>query len=180
MKKDRGSPYPAWAVLMAFATFAALSAYLGFEPGMRSASNFLSFVKSMVGLLPPAFLLVGLFNAWVKRETVEKHLGKDSGVMGYFWAIVLAGTMVGGLYVALPLCVVLQRKGASLGILLTFLNAAAVCRVPMTIFEASFLGIGFTVIRFAASIPLVILTARAISSWLGEDFRITGSAGRKS
>ena len=146
MKKDRGSPFPAWAVLIAFAIFAALSAYLGFEPGTRSASSFLSFVKSMTGLLPPAFLLVGLFNVWVRRETVEKHLGKDSGVRGYFWAIVLAGTMVGGIYVALPLCVVLQRKGASLGVLLTFLNAAAICRVPMTIFEASFLGVGFTVI----------------------------------
>ena len=47
-----------------------------------------------------------------------------------------------------------------------------ISRIPMTIFEASFLGIGFTLIRFVISIPLVILIAWAMSLWLGEDFRI--------
>ena len=56
--------------------------------------------------------------------------------------------------------------------ILTFLNASMISRIPMTIFEASFLGIGFTLIRFAISIPLVILIAWAMSLWLGEDFRI--------
>jgi len=163
--------------LALFGIFAALSWYLGYEPGIRSAENLVSFTRSMAGLLPPAFLLVGLFNSWVKRETVENNLGKDSGARGYFWAIVLAGTMVGGIFVALPLCLVLQRKGASLGVLFTFLNAAAICRVPMTIFEASFLGISFTIMRFAVSIPLVILVARLMASWLGEDFRIRDGSG---
>ena len=167
--KKAGSPPFSWLVFAVFAVFAVLSGYLGYGPGIRSAENFISFTRSMAGLLPPAFLLVGLFNAWVRRETVESNLGKDSGARGYFWAIVLAGTMVGGLFVALPLCLVLQRKGASLGILLTFLNAAAICRVPMTIFEASFLGVPFTLIRFAVSIPLIILSARLMASWLGEE-----------
>ncbi len=39
---------------------------------------------------------MGLFEVWVKRETVEKHLGEGSGFKGHLWAIVLASTMGGG------------------------------------------------------------------------------------
>jgi uncharacterized membrane protein YraQ (UPF0718 family) len=80
---------------------------------------------------------------------------------------------VGGLFVALPLCLVLQKKGASMKVILTFLNASMICRIPMTVFEASFLGVGFTIVRFAVSIPLLILIAWGMSSWLGEGFRIS-------
>jgi len=170
---DKKSALPFWIVsLLGFVAFVVLSAFLGFEPGKMCGVNFLGFARTMAGLLPPTFLLVGLFHAWVRRETVEKHMGSESGAQGYFWAIVLAGTIVGGLFVALPLCLVLQKKGASMKVILTFLNASMISRIPMTIFEASFLGLGFTVIRFAISIPMVILIAWGMSLWLGEDFRI--------
>ncbi|MDO9507765.1 MAG: permease [Thermovirgaceae bacterium] len=166
-----------WGV---FALFFAYSIIAGYEPGLKSGENLLSFTKTMAGILPPAFLLVGLFNAWVKREVVERYLGKGSGVKGYLWAIILAGTMVGGLFVALPLCHVLRKKGASLGVVFTFLNASAICRVPMTIFEASFLGLEFTLIRFAVSIPLLILAARMMALWLGEDFEISEGISKRA
>jgi len=43
---------------------------------------------------------------------------------------------------------------------------AAVCRIPMTVFEASFLGLKFTLIRYAVSLPLVILTSVALGRYL--------------
>ena len=156
-----------------FAAFSLFSLYSDYGPGLRSVDNLISFTVTMAGILPPAFLLVGLFNAWVKREVVERHLGEEAGFKGYLWATVLAGTMVGGLFVAFPLCHVLRKKGASLAVVFTFLNASAICRVPMTIFEASFLGPKFTIIRYAVSIPLIILSARLMASWLGEGFAIS-------
>ena len=57
-----------------------------------------------------------------------------------------------------------------MGIVLAYLGGSAVCRVPMTIFEASFLGIKFSLIRLGVSIPLVILT----SMWLGSYLERTG------
>ena len=171
--KNGGSFIRNGAVCGAFALFYLFSLHYGYEPGLKSGENLLSFLKTMLGTLPPAFLLVGLFNVWVKREAVERHLGKESGVRGYLSAILLSGTMVGGLFVAFPICHVLRRKGASLAVVFTFLNASAICRVPMTIFEASFLGLRFTLIRFAVSLPLIILTARMMALWLGEDFEIS-------
>ena len=176
--KNRGSFILTAAACGAFALLYLFSLHYGYEPGLKSGENLLSFLKTMLGILPPAFLLVGLFNAWVKRESVERHMGKESGIRGYLWAILLAGTMVGGLFVAFPLCQVLRRKGASLALVFTFLNASAICRVPMTIFEASFLGLRFTLIRFAVSLPLIILTARMMALWLGEDFEISEGASK--
>ena len=104
-----------------------------------------------------------LFEVWVKKKSVEKHLGKDSGPIGYIWAVFLAGTTVGGLYVAFPVAYSLFKKGAKLGVIFTYIGASAICRIPMTIFESSFMGIKFSLIRLLVSIPLVILS----SVWLG-------------
>jgi len=168
----RGKLIRACLLYGGFGFFSLFSIYSGYEPGLRSVDNLVSFTVSMAGILPPAFLMVGLFNAWVKRDVVEKHLGEEAGFMSYLWAIILAGTMVGGLFVAFPLCHVLRKKGASLAVIFTFLNASAICRVPMTIFEASFLGPEFTFIRYAVSIPLIMLSARLMAAWLGEGFVI--------
>ncbi len=153
-------------ILAGFLLFVVISIFTGFAPGQRSGLNLLSFLKEMAGVLPPAFILIGLFEVWVKREVIERHLGEESGVKGYFWAFLLAGTMVGGLYVTLPLCYILQKKGASLDILFTFINASAICRIPMTLFEISFLGIPFTVIRYMVSLPLLTLVAILMAKYL--------------
>ena len=136
---------------------------IGFKPGKQIGHNFISFSIEMLKLLPCAFILIGLFEVWVKKESVEKHLGKDSGMLSYIWIILLAGTTIGGLYVAFPVAYSLFKKGATLSVIFTYIGASAICRIPMTIFESSFMGIKFSLIRLIVSIPLVILS----SIWLG-------------
>ena len=120
----------------------------------------------MLKILPCAFILIGLFEVWVKRKTVETHLGEESGIRGYLWAVLLAGTTVGGLYVAFPIAYSLYGKGAKLSIIFTYIGASAICRVPMTIFEASFMGIKFSIIRLFVSIPLVIVGSMLLGNYL--------------
>ncbi|MBU1343986.1 MAG: permease [Proteobacteria bacterium] len=146
-----------------------ISGFLGFDPGRQVGQNFLTFAVSMLKLLPLAFLMIGLFEVWIKSETVEKHLGKASGVIGHLWAIVLAGMVVGPLYVALPVANALREKGAGTGVIFTYLGASAVCRVPMAIFETSFLGIKFTAIRFLVSLPLILMTSIILERYLEQN-----------
>ena len=120
----------------------------------------------MLKILPCAFILIGLFEVWVKRETVEKHFGDESGIRGYLWGILLAGTSVGGLYVSFPVAYSLYNKGAKLSIIFTYISASGICRIPMTIFEASFIGIKFTIIRFLVSLPLVIISSILLGNYL--------------
>ncbi len=121
--------------------------------------NFYSFFLTMVKFVPAVFLLIGLFEVWVDKELIEKHLGENSSLLSYLWAIILASTTVGGLYVAFPVAASLYRKGASPRIIFSYIGTAAICRIPMTLFEASYVGVYFTAIRWGISIPLVIISS---------------------
>ena len=161
--------------IAAYILFLIISFAFGFNPGKEIGYNFLSFSVEMLKILPAAFILIGLFEVWVKKETVEKHLGEGSGIRGYVWAILLAGTTVGGLYVAFPVAYALYSKGAKLSVIFTYIGAAAICRVPMAIFEASFLGIKFTVIRLLVSLPLVVIASILLQYYLKKrNYEITG------
>lgn len=146
--------------------FIVLSLRLRYGPGIEIGRNFIMFSVEMFKVLPCAFLIIGLFEVWVKRTTVEKHLGHGSGLKGHIWAIVLAGTTVGGLYVSFPVAYSLYNKGARLSVIFTYVGASAICRIPMTVFEASFLGLKFSVVRLLVSVPLVILSSIMLGNHL--------------
>ena len=94
-------------------------------------------------------------------------------IRGYIWAVLLASTTVGGLYVAFPVAYSLYNKGAKLSIIFTYIGASAICRVPMTIFEASFMGIKFSAIRLLVSLPLVIISSILLGDYLEKrDYKI--------
>ena len=164
MKAARRHP---WSVSMGavFLLFVLSSLVAGFAPGKEMGRTFLMFFIQMLKVLPCVFVLIGLFDVWVKTKTVERHLGQGSGLGSYVWSVLLAGGTVGGLHVALPVAHALYKKRARLGVVLAFLSASGVCRIPMALFEASFLGWKFTAVRFAVSLPLVLLTSAAIGSW---------------
>ena len=148
--------------------FLVVSLILGFNPGKEIGRNFVSFSLDMLKILPGAFILIGLFEVWVKRETIEKHLGEESGIRGYIWAVLLGGTTVGGLYLAFPVAYSLYSKGAKLSVIFTYIGASAICRVPMAIFEASFLWIKFTAIRLLVSLPLVVVASMLLGEYLAK------------
>lgn len=153
-------------VISAFIIFVSLSLILNYSTGLKIGINFTSFSIEMLKVLPCAFILIGLFEVWVKKETVKKHLGEDSGFKGFIWAVILASTTVGGIYVALPVAYSLYNKGAKFSIIFTYIGASAICRIPMTIMEASFLGIEFTLIRFFVSLPLIIISSIIFGNYL--------------
>lgn len=165
-QKKKRKPIPQIVIIVAYLVFLGISFFIGFEPGKQVGLNFFTFALAMLKIVPFAFILIGLFEVWVKREIVEKHLGEESGLKGYLWAIVLAGTIVGPLYVALPIAYSLHKKGAKFGVIFTYVGASAICRVPMATFEASFLGIKFTAIRLLVSLPLVIVTSMMLGKYL--------------
>ncbi|MDF2952791.1 MAG: putative membrane protein YraQ [Thermodesulfobacterium sp.] len=152
--------------ISAYIAFILFSFITGFDPGKQIGENFVTFSVDMLKILPCAFILIGLFEVWVKKETVEKHFGKEAGMRGYMWVVLLASTTVGGLYVAFPVAYSLYNKGAKLSVIFTYIGASAICRVPMTIFEASFMGIKFSSIRLLVSLPLVIISSILLGDYL--------------
>ena len=156
------------AYISIYFLFLAVSFVLRYNPGKEIGFNFVSFLLYMLKILPCAFILIGLFEVWVKKEVIEKHLGEESGIRGYAWVILLAGTIAGGLLVAFPIAYSLYNKGAKLSIVFTYIGAAAICRIPMTLYEASFMGVKFTMIRLLFSLPLVIITSILLEKYLSK------------
>ena len=140
--------------------------FVDHEAGISIGKNLLEYSWFMVSILPLVFILISLFDVWIEREKIERHLGEGGGVLSYLWILLLGATTVGPMLVSLPVAAALFRKGARLEIIFTYLGAASVCRIPMTLFEASCIGVKFTIIRYAVAIPLIIIMAKLFAAFL--------------
>lgn len=101
----------------------------------------------MLSVIPPIFILLGLLDVWVKRETMVKYMGVGSGFVGIALAFFLGSAAAGPLYAAFPVAGVLLKKGSSLSNVLIMLGAWSTTKIPMLLFEVSSMGAKFTVIR---------------------------------
>lgn len=170
MKKDSEKNIVRRIIFIIFTIFIGVSFFLNFTPGEVIAGNFASYALNMLKIVPFVFILIGLFDVWIDKKTIQKHLGKDGGMKSFFWVFILAAPMAGGLLPALPIGYELHRKGARYTVVLAFLGAVSIGRVPMILFESTFLGWKFSLVRLIVSIPLVLLTAGVI----GRHFDKTG------
>ena len=142
-----------------FLVFAVVSVVSKFDMGIELLKSYWEYVKFILAIMPGVFLLIGLFKVWVKNETIGKHMGEKSGIRGILLAIVLSFTCIGGLFAALPISKQLYDKGSRLSVIFIYRGASCVCRIPMTLWEASMLGMNFTLLRYAVSIPLIIISS---------------------
>lgn len=126
-------------------------------------------VATLLSILPPVLLLIGLFDAWIPRERVAPHLGEGSGVKGVILALLLGAGSAGPLYVAFPVAEVLIRKGASIRNIFIFIGSWSTLRLPMILFELDNMGYAFGLSRYAASFVGVLLMAFLTDRILGKD-----------
>ncbi|MEN3185811.1 MAG: permease [Atribacterota bacterium] len=113
----------------------------------------------MLGVIPPIFVLTGLFDVWVPKEKVIKKLGDASGWLGIGIAVALGAFAAGPLYAAFPVAEVLLKKGVSLRNVWVFLGAWSTMKIPMLLFEAQSLGVRFALTRYGMSFGGVLVIA---------------------
>jgi len=132
-----------------------------FYPSVGSKSINISFESliEMFIIVPPIFLLLGLFDVWVPRETMIRLMGEQSGLLGISLALLLGSFSAGPLYAAFPVAVVLMNKGSRFSNVLIFVGAWATTKIPMLLFEAGSMGWPFMLTRLAINIPGVIIMA---------------------
>ena len=114
------------------------------------------FLLEMAAILPLMFILIGLFDVWVPREKIMRHLGPEAGAMGILWVILLAMLQAGPLYAAFPVAAMLWKKGCSVRNVFVYLGAFSTLKIPMLAFEISFLGLEFSLLRALFSLPVFI------------------------
>ena len=128
--------------------------------------NFWMFFVEMVTFLPFMFILIGLIDVWFPREKVEKHIGRESGIKGTVWVILLAMLQAGPLYGAFPVAHLLWKKGSSIRNIFIYLGAFATMKIPMLTFEIGFLGLKFSLLRTLFTLPVFIAIASLMELYL--------------
>lgn len=136
-----------------------ISPNVGRKAFQMTGSNMLE----MLSVLPPIFILLGLLDVWVKRETMIKYMGDNSGMVGVLLAFFLGSAAAGPLYAAFPVAGVLLKKGSKLSNVFIMLGAWSTTKIPLILFEASALGLKFMLVRF-----MMDLIGIAIISYITE------------
>jgi uncharacterized membrane protein YraQ (UPF0718 family) len=113
----------------------------------------------MLLIIPPVFILLGLLDVWVPRETMVKYMGEGSGLKGIVLAIILGSAAAGPLYGAFPVAAVFMKKGVKFSNLMIFIGAWSTTKIPMFLFEMAALGTKFAVTRLLIDIPGIIVIA---------------------
>jgi uncharacterized membrane protein YraQ (UPF0718 family) len=118
-----------------------------------------SSMLEMLSILPPIFVLLGLLDVWVQRDTMIKYTGERSGIIGIAIAFFLGSAAAGPLYAAFPIAGVLMKKGCKFSNVLIFIGAWSTTKIPMLLFEASSMGWNFMLTRFLIDIPGIVIIA---------------------
>jgi uncharacterized membrane protein YraQ (UPF0718 family) len=129
------------------------------EIGQKSLKITGDNLLEMLSVIPPIFILLGLLDVWVQKETMIKLMGEKSGFIGITIAFLLGSAAAGPLYAAFPVAGVLLRKGSKLSNVFIFIGAWSTTKIPMLLFEASSMGWKFMITRFIVDIPGIFLIA---------------------
>lgn len=117
--------------------------------------------EMLIGVLPlliAAFILAGMIQVLISRETINKWLGKDSGIKGIMLGGIAGALIPGGPYIFYPIAASFLLSGAEIGTALTFVvakNLWSLSRLPM---EIALLGPKLTFVRFVVTLifPLIV------------------------
>lgn len=145
--------------VIAFGIFSIINWDLGFRALEVTAFS----LKEMILVIPPVFILLGLLDVWVPKETMTKYMGENSGLKGILLAFFIGSAAAGPLYGAFPVASVFMKKGVKFSNILIFIGAWSTTKIPMFLFEISALGLPFALTRLAVNIPGIIILAMIIS-----------------
>ncbi len=116
-------------------------------------------IISMILIVPPIFVLIGLFDVWIDRETVIKLMGENSGVKGMALAFFLGAFSAGPTLAAFPLALIMMKKGAKYSNVLFFLMVWSSLKLPIVFYQITTIGFKFSMIINGTMLLVFIIGA---------------------
>ncbi len=157
-----------YRVFMAAVLILGLITLFNRSIGMRALDITAFSIKEMVLVIPPIFVLLGLLDIWVPRETMVRYMGEGSGIKGILLAFFIGSAAAGPLYGAIPVAAVLMKKGVKFTNIMIFIGAWSTTKIPMFLFEVTSLGMQFAVTRFLINIPGIIIIAAILAAMVSK------------
>lgn len=120
----------------------------------------------MLKIVLPIFLLIGLLDVWVPREVMMKLMGQKSGAKGVLIAFFMGTLTAGPLVAAFPVAAIMLKKGAKYANVLFFLMIWASAKLPILFFQATQLGIKYTLVTNLTLITVYLIGTQVIEKIL--------------
>ncbi len=151
--------------------FLMLAAYLvagWFDPALVRAAlvGFTGMLVKIVPILLLVFVALFLVNLLLNPARIKKHLGQESGVKGWFYAVVGGILISGPPYVLYPMLGEFKKHGARNSLIAVFLYNRNV-KIPFLPVMAYYFGLRYTVV-VSLLIILFSLLNGVVLGWLTE------------
>ena len=118
--------------------------------------------------LIPAFFIAGAINSLVDSQSILKYLsGKTKKWLAYLIAVTAGFLIEVCSCTILPLFAGIWKKGAGLGVAITFLYAGPAFNIVTIIFTGQRIGWEFSIVRFALSVIFAILVGLIMEAVFG-------------
>lgn len=123
-----------------------------------------SATKSFVNLLPMlafVFFVIFIINVFLKPESISRHLGKDSGIKGWVYALIGSVLISGPPYVLYPMLKELRKSGMKYSLIAMFLNNRNV-QPAFLVVMVYYFGLQFTVVVSLYTLIFAFINATII------------------
>ncbi len=143
--------------------------------GIDSLKITASYFLEMLEILPAVFIVMGMVEVWVSRETIMGIFGKGAGLKGRFASVLIGSFSAGPIYAAFPVCYTLLKKGSAVSNIVIILSAWAVVKAPMLIVETQFMGLSFMLVRYIFTVPAIIMIGIITGKVISKEYIVKNS-----
>ena len=140
-----------------------------FDAGLKATDVVIYSFKEMLLVLPPIFILIGLLDVWIPKETMIRLMGEGSGFKGILLAFLFGTVAAGPLYAAFPVAIVFMKKHVKFSNIIILMGAWGATKIPMLLFEMTALGFKFALLRLVINIPVIIIIAYVMGILIKKD-----------
>ncbi len=123
-------------------------------------TSFGQLLGKILPILVFVFVLIFLFNLFLKPQTITKYVGRQSGLKG--WLLAIGGGIIsmGAIYMWYPLLADLKEKGMSNALMATFLYNRAI-KLQLLPFLIYYFGWAFTI-----TLTIYMIIFSVINGWV--------------
>ncbi len=134
---------------------------------LKSLNQFIKLSAQIIPFLVIVFVIMFLNIMFIKPSTIKKHLGEQSGFMGYIYAIVAGIISVGSVYMWYPLLKELKETGMSNKLVAVFIynRSIKLHLLPVLIL---YFGIKFSVVLTLLTILFSLVIALTVQKFIKE------------
>lgn len=118
-------------------------------------------------IIAVVILFTAAINYFLRPKQVARHLGHESGLRAWLWALVAGVVSHGPMYAWYPMLEDLRSHGMRDGLIVVFFFSRAI-KIPLLPMMVDYFGWGFTLV-----LSFYILTCALIQGWLLEFYGLS-------